>query len=97
MTNTQGIDYNIFDMQQIATITGKMQLTVPIRVAQKIGLKTGDKVEVSDSKGKIVITPVRFLIEELAGSLPIPKKWQGKAIEQIIEDAKTEHFVKKSK
>lgn len=84
-------------MQQVATITGKMQLTVPVRIAQKIGLKTGDKVAVADSQGKIVITPVRSLIEELAGSLSVPRKWQGKTIEQIIEDAKAEHFGKKRK
>lgn len=83
-------------MQQIATITGKMQLTVPARMARKIGLKTGDKVIVSDSRGKIAITPARSLIEELAGSLPLPKKWQRRTIEQIIEDAKSEHFRKKS-
>lgn len=82
-------------MQQIATITGKMQLTVPVRVAEKIGIKTGDKVSVSDSHGKIILTPVRSLIEELAGSLSTPKKWQGKKIHQIIEDAKIEHFGKK--
>lgn len=83
-------------MQQMATITGKMQLTVPVRVARKIGLKTGDKVTVSNHQGKIVITPIKSLIEELAGSLSTPKKWQGKKIEQIIEDAKAEHFRKKS-
>lgn len=83
-------------MQQMATITGKMQLTVPVRVARKIGLKTGDKVTVSNHQGKIVITPIKSLIEELAGSLSIPKKWQGKKIEQIIEAAKAEHFRKKS-
>ncbi len=83
-------------MQQMATITGKMQLTVPVKVASKIGLKNGDKVMVSDNLGKIIITPAKSLIEELAGSLSVPKKWQGKKVEQIIEDAKAEHFRKKS-
>lgn len=84
-------------MQQLATITGKMQLTVPVKVAGKIGLKSGDKVVVSDVSGKIIITPIKSLIEELAGSLSMPKRWQGEKIEQIIEDAKAEHFRKKSK
>lgn len=83
-------------MQQMATITGKMQLTVPMKVAGKIGLKNGDKVMISDNLGKIIITPAKSLIEELAGSLSMPKKWQGKKVEQIIEDAKAEHFKEKN-
>lgn len=83
-------------MQQIATITGKMQLTVPIIIARKTGLKTGDKVAVSYEKNIIVLTPIKSLIEGLAGSLVVPKKWEGKEIDDIIKDAKEEHFSKKS-
>lgn len=82
-------------MQQIATITGKMQLTVPINIARKVGLKTGEKVSVRDEYGRIIITPTKSLIEELAGSLSLPKKWKGKKINEIIQDAKKEHFKKK--
>lgn len=35
------------------------------------------------------------LVEELAGSVPMPKEWQGRDIDEIIEEAKNEHFNKK--
>lgn len=79
-------------MQQIATITGKMQLTVPISIARKIGLKSGEKISISEENGKIVITPMKALVEELAGSLSIPKKWEGKTMDEVIEEAKEEYF-----
>lgn len=44
--------------------------------------------------GKIIIAPVKSLVEELAGSLSLPKRWEGKAINEIIQDAKAEHFSK---
>ncbi len=83
-------------MQQIATITGKMQLTVPINMARKIGLRQGEKVSVSEIQGKILITPVRMLIEELGGSLTLPKKWKGKTTDEIIEGAKADYFKNKN-
>lgn len=82
-------------MQQIATITGKMQLTVPATVARKAGLKKGEKVSVTNEQGKIVITPVKSIIEDLAGSVSIPRKWQGKSIDLMIQDAKREYFKNK--
>lgn len=83
-------------MQQIATITSKMQLTVPIGIARKVGLKTGEKVSVDEKEGKIIITPMRALVEELAGSLSLPKRWQGKTMDEIIKEAKEEYFKSKN-
>lgn len=79
-------------MNQIATITSKMQLTMPVAVAKKIGLKPGQKVLVSDRNGQAVVTPIAMVIEQLAGSLTLPKKWEGKSIAEIIAEAKREHF-----
>lgn len=81
-------------MSYIATVTSKMQLTVPAVVAKKLRLKPGQKVIVSEHKGQAIIAPVATLIEKLAGSLPMPKKWEGKSIEDIISEAKAEHFKK---
>lgn len=79
-------------MNQIATITSKMQLTMPTALARKLGLKPGQKVVVSEYNGQATITPVTTVLEKLAGSLSIPKKWEGKSIEDIITMAKAEHF-----
>ena len=77
---------------QIATITSKNQLTLPVDIVRKIGLKVGQKVIVSEEGGKVVITPAENLVEELAGSLKMPKKWKGRSMEEIIEKSKREYF-----
>ncbi len=82
-------------MNQSATITSKMQLTIPMAVAKKAGLVSGDKVAVSEEDGKIVLTPFRKLLAELAGSLSVPEKWKGIDIDQVIREAKMQHFQNK--
>jgi AbrB family looped-hinge helix DNA binding protein len=55
-----------------ATITSKLQLTIPIAVAHRLGLKPGDKVLLSVSEEApetVVLTPIKRVIENLAGSL----------------------------
>ena len=81
-------------MQQ-ATITSKLQLTIPVKIARKVGVKSGEKVNIEEENGKILITPLRQLVEELAGSLPVPKKWKGRDIDEIIREAKEEYFESK--
>jgi len=82
-------------MYQIATITSKMQLTIPMLIAKKIGIESGDKLTVSEENGKIILTPLKGLIEELSGSLSIPTRWKGKDTDEIIQEAKMEHFQNK--
>ena len=82
-------------MNQTATITSKMQFTIPMFIAKKMGLESGDKLTVSEENGKIILTPIKQLIEELSGSLPVPIAWKGKDINIIIQEAKTKHFQSK--
>jgi AbrB family looped-hinge helix DNA binding protein len=82
-------------MNQTATVTSKMQFTIPMLIAKKIGLKSGDKLTVSEENGKIILTPIKQLIKELSGSLPAPVAWKGKNIDIIIQEAKTKHFQNK--
>ena len=83
-------------MNQSATITSKMQLTIPMIIARKLGIGSGDKVAVSEENGRIILTPIKQLIEELAGSLSVLDKWKGKDIDVIIQEAKAQHFRSKS-
>ena len=78
-----------------ATITSKMQLTIPISIARMTGIKTGEKVYVASEKGKIVLTPAKLLLTELAGSVVVPKKFKGKDIDSIITEAKNNYFKNK--
>lgn len=75
-----------------ATVTSKMQLTIPISIARQVGIKVGERVNVAENNGQIIITPLKQLLNELDGSLSIPTKWKDKDIESIIQDAKNEHF-----
>ncbi len=79
-------------MSQMATITSKKQLTIPAEVFRKAGLQIGQRVIVSEENGSLKITSAEALVEKLAGSVPIPKKWQGKDLDQIIDEARDEYF-----
>lgn len=82
-------------MSQMATITSKKQLTLPSALFKKAGFKVGQKVIVTEENGSLKLTSAERLVEELAGSVPIPKKWQGKALDQIIDEARDEYFKNK--
>lgn len=79
-------------MNQGATITSKMQFTIPIKIARKVGVESGEKVNVSEENGRIVISPIKNILAQLAGSLSLPEKWKGKDIDSIIKESKRRHF-----
>lgn len=82
-------------MNQMATITSKNQLTLPAELFRKVGFRVGEKVIVSEENGSLKITSAEKLVEDLAGSIPMPKEWEGKDIDQIVEEARDEYFKKK--
>lgn len=84
-------------MQETATITSKRQLTIPSTLYKQLGLKEGQKVTVIEADGRLIITPAERLVEELAGSLNVPRKWQDKSMEKIIEESKVKYFKSKYK
>jgi len=45
-------------MPKIATVTSKMQVTIPVRFARKYGLRPGQKVGLSVRKGSIIVRPL---------------------------------------
>ena len=79
-------------MNKIATITSKRQLTIPATFFRKSGFRDRQKVLITETDGKLVISQVDDLVNALAGSLQSPKKWQGKNIDKIIELSKQEYF-----
>ncbi len=84
-------------MNQIATVTSKGQLTIPVTIARKLGVKSGEKVNVIEENGRIIITPLRQLVKDLAGSINIPKQLKEKGIDEVIREAKERHFHSKYK
>jgi hypothetical protein len=47
---------------------------------------------INADEGFISVKPMRQLVEELAGSVKIPKKFRGMNIDKMIELAKLKHF-----
>lgn len=82
-------------MNQIVTVTSKKQLTLPAALFKKAGFRVGQKVVVSEDNGRLLIAPAERLVEELAGSVPVPNKWRGKDVDEIVEEAKNEYLGKK--
>lgn len=79
-------------MTYLATITSKRQLTLPVDVFRKFNLQQGQKLLIAEDSGRLIMTPAEKLVEELAGSVSVPKKLQGKDIDKIIEQAKENYF-----
>ncbi len=82
-------------MLKLATITSKRQLTIPSNIFKEIGLKEGEKVLIGLDEGRIYIEPARDLIENLAGSVSLPKRFKDLEIEKVIIKAKDEYFKNK--
>ncbi|MGB9706585.1 MAG: AbrB/MazE/SpoVT family DNA-binding domain-containing protein [Microgenomates group bacterium] len=76
------------------SISSKRQVTIPAVIYKNLGLEKGQKLIVFTEKNKIVMEPAEFLIEKLAGSIIIPKRFRGKSLEKIIQEAKKSYFSK---
>lgn len=81
-------------MRNMATITSKRQLTIPAHVFTALNLRAGEKVLIFSENETIKIIPALRLINRLAGSVTIPKRFQGLTMEELVEKAKKEHFQK---
>ena len=64
----------------------KSQVTIPKEIVKKMNLKVGDKLEVLEQDGKLVITPVIIVPKDQAWYYT--EKWQ------IMEDAVHAQIVK---
>lgn len=82
-------------MNYLATITSKRQFTIPVAIFEELNLQVGQKVIVSEEDGSIKITSALALLDKLAGSVKVPKKYKGMDIDEMIEKAKREYFRKK--
>lgn len=81
-------------MLQTVSVTSKRQITIPAAIYSKLRLEKGQRLIVFTEKDRIVMEPAEFLIEKLAGSVSVPKRFKGKTLEQVIQEAKQEYFSK---
>jgi antitoxin PrlF len=60
-----------------AAVTSKGQITIPIEVRKKLGLKPGDRVRfIEGEKGEYILKPKTGSIMDLEGFVP----WTGKTV-----------------
>lgn len=78
-------------MTYSATLTGKQQLTVPVDLFRRLNWEIGQKVIISENDGSLSITAAKDLVNRLAGSVPIPNRFKGLSVDQIIEQATLEN------
>ncbi len=79
-------------MINLVTITSKRQLTIPVRLFKKLNLKEGQKVIVSEEKGKLTVSPALEMVRQLAGSVKVPERLKNKDIDEAIRTAKETYF-----
>lgn len=50
----------IIDLKQ------KSQVTIPKKIVEKLGLKVGDKIDIEEKNGKLILTPVAIVPRDQA-------------------------------
>ena len=84
-------------MTYTATITSKRQLTIPAALFRKINLSQGQKIILTEENGIIKMESAIDMINRLAGSLKLPKKYQSLPIDKVISQAKEKYWREKTK
>jgi AbrB family looped-hinge helix DNA binding protein len=81
-------------MFKTVRITSKRQISIPVNVFNSLGLKKGDNllINVDFDNERIIMEKQEKILNQLAGSLKLPKKYKNKSLEQIISDAKRNYF-----
>ena len=82
-------------MLQTVRITSKRQITIPVKIFNQMGLIKGDQLVLEYSNENIIMKKSQQLLDEVAGIIIPPKKYQNKSIDFIIRDAKREYFTNK--
>lgn len=82
-------------MQSLVKISSKRQVTIPSKIFDHLKFEEGDNLIFEVEGDKIVVKKAKQFLDELAGSVKIPVKYQGKSLEFIIKDAKSEYFANK--
>jgi AbrB family looped-hinge helix DNA binding protein len=81
-------------MFKTVRITSKRQISIPVNVFNSLGLKKGDTllINVDFDNERIIMEKQEKILNQLAGSLKLPKKYKNKSLEQIVSDAKRNYF-----
>ncbi len=73
-------------MGQVATVTSKSMVSIPVRIREKYGIREGSKLEFVESDEGLLLVPVRSLAE-LRGVF----KDREKLVREGIRELEREH------
>ena len=82
-------------MNYLATITSKRQLTIPVEVFKKYNFGKTNKVVITTDADGIKLEPLMSLIDNLSGSVVMPKRYKGLSIDKVIKRAKKDYWENK--
>ena len=81
-------------MSKTVRITSKRQLTIPVELFERMGLKQGQNLLAEEKEGSLLLTPLENKLQNLRGSLIVPNKYKGLEINVLIEKTKEDYFKK---
>ena len=79
-------------MLQTVSISSKRQITIPAKVYGKLGLKQGEKMVVRSKGGTLTMQKASGVLESLAKSVILPKRFVELDTSEIVSKAKKEYF-----
>lgn len=82
-------------MTYSGTITSKGQLTIPAELFKLGKFTKGEKVNLEFEGDHLKVVSGLAHVRKLAGSVKVPEHLRGRDLDEIIEEAKREHFLKK--
>ena len=82
-------------MAYTVSITSQGQMSIPAKLRRQLGLDKSKRAFVSEQNGKIVVEPIRDLLE-LKGSLKTNKKpLTGRQLHELVAQAAADEYAEK--
>jgi AbrB family looped-hinge helix DNA binding protein len=75
-------------------ISAKGRITIPAELRKKLRLSEGDLLNLSEENGRIILTPIERLLDEIEGFLK-PRPGKPSAFEALFEERKRERMREK--
>ncbi len=71
-------------------ISSKGQITIPIDIRTRKGIKPADRFDIVERGNDIVLRPVHFRISDLSGIVPPPPGRETEDLDVIVEEIRQE-------
>jgi len=84
--------YIFLTMYTSVRISSKRQVTIPAAVYSLLGLSQGDKLVVEVKNNTLTLSKAQLLLDTVAGSVQLPRKYKKKSLNYIIKKSKQVYF-----